>query len=74
MCTGSGRASRLEGVVIVTAARPFGTPPEQSLVFAEAYAAEDIVLQTARSLAHELGLTAVSPGAGSHAAVAGRRR
>ena len=39
--------------------------PAQSLVFAEAYAAEDIVLQTARSLAHELGLTAVSPGAGS---------
>ena len=65
MCTVSGRASRLEGVVIVTTARPFGTPPEQSLVFAEAYAAEDIVLQTARSLAHELGLTAVSPGAGS---------
>jgi len=65
MCTVSGRASRLEGVVIVTAARPFGTPPEQSLVFAEAYAAEDIVLRTARSLAHELGLTAVSPGAGS---------
>jgi predicted O-methyltransferase YrrM len=55
----------LEGVVIVTTARPFGTPPAQSLVFAEAYAAEDIVLQTARSLAHELGLVAVSPGAGS---------
>ncbi len=33
--------------------------------FAEAYAAEDIVLQTARSLAHELGLASVSPGAGS---------
>ena len=33
--------------------------------FTEAYAAEDIVLQTARSLSHELGLTAVSPGAGS---------
>ena len=52
-------------VVIVTAARPFGTPTAQSLVFAEAYAAEDIVLQTARSLAHELGLTPVTPGAGS---------
>ena len=33
--------------------------------FAEAYAAEDIVLQTARSLAQEMGLTAVSAGAGS---------
>ena len=55
----------LEGVVIVTAARPFGTPPAQSLVFAEAYAAEDIVLQTARSLAQEMGLTPVSAGAGS---------
>jgi len=65
MCTGSGRASRLEGIVIVTAARPFGTPPEQSLVFAEAYAAEDIVLQTARSLAHELGLDSVTPAVGS---------
>jgi len=52
-------------VVIVTAARPFGTPTAQSLVFAEAYAAEDIFLQTARSLARELGLTAVSQGAGS---------
>ena len=52
-------------VVIVTAARPFGTPTAQSLGFAEAYAAEDIFLQTARSLARELGLTAVSQGAGS---------
>lgn len=33
--------------------------------FAEAYAAEDVVLQTARSLAFEVGLAAVSPGAGS---------
>ena len=33
--------------------------------FTEAYAAEDIVLQTARSLAREVGLAAVSPGAGS---------
>ena len=33
--------------------------------FAEAYAAEDIVLQTARSLAREVGLAAVTPGAGS---------
>ncbi|HET9518950.1 MAG TPA: O-methyltransferase [Actinoplanes sp.] len=33
--------------------------------FAEAYAAEDIVLQTARSLAQEVGLTAVTPGTGA---------
>jgi predicted O-methyltransferase YrrM len=52
-------------VVIVTAARPLGTPTTQSLNFAEAYAAEDIVLQTARNLAQELGLIAVSPGAGA---------
>jgi predicted O-methyltransferase YrrM len=60
-----GRASRSEGVVIVTAARPFGTPPAQSAAFAEAYAVEDLVLRTARSLAAEHGLAAVSPGAGS---------
>lgn len=70
MCTGfrkpqPGRASRLEGVVIVTAARPFGTPPAQAAAFAEAYAAEDLVLRTARSLADEHGLTPVTPGAGS---------
>jgi predicted O-methyltransferase YrrM len=52
-------------VVIVTAARSLGTPTAQSLAFAETYAAEDIVLQTARNLAHELGLTAVAPGAGA---------
>jgi predicted O-methyltransferase YrrM len=52
-------------VVIVTAARPFGTPSAQSLNFAEAYAAEDIVLQTARTLARELGLIPVTQGAGS---------
>ena len=52
-------------VAIVTAARPFGTPTAQSLIFAEAYAAEDIFLQTARNLALELGLTPVSQGAGS---------
>ena len=33
--------------------------------FAEAYAAEDVVLQTARSLAREVGLSCVTPGAGS---------
>jgi predicted O-methyltransferase YrrM len=52
-------------VVIVTAARPFGIPTAQSLNFAESYAAEDVVLQTARSLAHELGIVPVSPGAGA---------
>jgi hypothetical protein len=43
-------------VVIVTAARPLGDP-----AFAEAYAAEDAVLQAARNLAGELGRTPVSP-------------
>jgi predicted O-methyltransferase YrrM len=47
-----------EGVVINTAARP-------SLAYADAYTGEDIVLQTARSLGQELGLTSVTPGAGS---------
>ncbi|HEU4348088.1 MAG TPA: O-methyltransferase [Actinoplanes sp.] len=46
---------------MVTAARPPGSPQP----FAEAFAAEDIVLQTARGLAQELGLTAVTPGTGS---------
>ena len=58
-------AARPPEVVIVTAARQLGTPTAQSLSFAEAYSAEDVVLQTARSLAHELGLSAVTPGAGS---------
>ncbi|HET6531018.1 MAG TPA: O-methyltransferase [Actinoplanes sp.] len=44
----------LQGVAIATAS-----------AFAEAYTGEDIVLQTARGLAEELGLTSVSPGAGS---------
>ncbi|GAA2505074.1 O-methyltransferase [Winogradskya humida] len=52
-------------VVIVTAARQLGTPTSQSIQFTEAYAAEDVVLQTARSLAQEVGLTSVTPGAGS---------
>jgi predicted O-methyltransferase YrrM len=52
-------------VVIVTAARSLGTATVPSIQFTEAYAAEDIVLRTARSLAIEVGLTAVSPGAGS---------
>ena len=37
----------------------------QALQFAEAYVAEDLVLQTARSLAHEVGLPAITPGAGA---------
>lgn len=35
------------------------------MLFAEGYAAEDVVLQTARSLAHEVGVGAVAPGAGA---------
>jgi predicted O-methyltransferase YrrM len=52
-------------VVIATAARPFGTPSAQSPTFADAYAAEDIVVRTARDLAQEVGITPVTPGAGS---------
>jgi predicted O-methyltransferase YrrM len=52
-------------VVIVPPARPLGPSTAQSLQFAEAYAAEDAVLLTARGLAVELGLDAVSAGAGS---------
>ena len=37
----------------------------QALHFAESYVTEDLVLRTARSLAHEVGLEAVSPGAGA---------
>ncbi|GAA0543197.1 O-methyltransferase [Paractinoplanes ferrugineus] len=51
-------------VVIVPPLRPQTTQPA-ALAFAEAYANEDIVLQTARSLTHELGLDSVSPAAGS---------
>ena len=69
MCAGSPRCSsripRRPEVVIVPSARPLGPQTAPSLQFAEAYAAEDIVLQTARSLAHELGLASVSPAAGS---------
>lgn len=52
-------------VVIVTAARHLGSPTPQSLSFAETYSAEDVVVQTARSLAHEMGLAAISAGAGA---------
>ncbi len=52
-------------VVIVPSARPLGPQTAQSLQFAEAYANEDVVLQTARGLALELGLDSVTPGTGS---------
>jgi predicted O-methyltransferase YrrM len=58
-------ARRRPEVVIVPPARPLGPSTAQSLQFAEAYAAEDAVLQTARGLAAELGLDAVSAAAGS---------
>jgi predicted O-methyltransferase YrrM len=60
----SGAPSRRR-YVIVTAARSPGSPTAQSLHFAEVYVAEDIVLQTARNLAHEVGLSAVTPGTGA---------
>jgi predicted O-methyltransferase YrrM len=37
----------------------------QAVQFTEAYVAEDLVLRTARSLAREVGLDAVTPGAGA---------
>lgn len=37
----------------------------QALQFAESYVAEDLVLRTARTLAHEVGVDAVSPGTGA---------
>jgi predicted O-methyltransferase YrrM len=59
------RASPSPEVVIVTAARQLGTPSAQSLSFAETFSSEDVVLQTARTLANELGLASVTPGAGA---------
>ena len=52
-------------VVIVTAAGPLGAQASPAPAFAEAYAAEDALLQAARNFARELGLTPVSPGAGA---------
>ncbi len=52
-------------VVIATAARPLGPSTDHSLSFAEAYSIEDVVVQTARSLAQEMGLTSVSAGSGA---------
>jgi predicted O-methyltransferase YrrM len=46
-------------------ARSVSTTTAQALQFAEAYVAEDLVLQTARSLAREVGLAAITPGAGA---------
>lgn len=48
-----------------TAARPLGTPSSQPIAFADTFSAEDVVLRTARSLAEELGLPSVTPGAGA---------
>ncbi|GLY03324.1 O-methyltransferase [Actinoplanes sp. NBRC 101535] len=59
----AGIDSRSE-VVIIGPARSFGQQAHAT-PFAETYATEDPVLQTARALAHELGLPCVSPGAGS---------
>jgi predicted O-methyltransferase YrrM len=59
------RASASRRPAIVTAARSFGNPTAQSLQFAETYLAEDLVLQTARSLAREVGLAAVTAGVGA---------
>lgn len=42
-----------------------GNSTAQTLHFAESYVTEDLVLRTARSLAHEVGLEAVTPGAGA---------
>lgn len=50
---------------IATVARSVSRTNPQALQFAEAYVAEDLVLQTARSLAHEVGLDAVTPGVGA---------
>jgi predicted O-methyltransferase YrrM len=46
-------------------ARQPGSPTTQALQFAGAYVTEDIILRTARSLAEELGLSAVSPAVGA---------
>jgi predicted O-methyltransferase YrrM len=50
---------------IATVARSVSTLTPQAVQFTEAYVAEDLVLRTARSLAHEVGLDAVTPGAGA---------
>ncbi|MCX4474538.1 O-methyltransferase [Micromonospora sp. NBC_01655] len=42
-----------------------GSSTTQALQFAESYVTEDLVLRTARSLAREVGLDAVTPGAGA---------
>lgn len=50
---------------IASVARSVDTMPTQALQFTETYVPEDLVLQTARTLAHEVGLNAISPGAGA---------
>src|SRR3954447_10792158 len=67
MCTGPVAhlpRSRPE-VVIATVARQLGAPTAQSLSFAETFSAEDVVVQTARNLAQEMGQAAVTAGAGA---------
>jgi predicted O-methyltransferase YrrM len=50
---------------IATVARPPGSTTNPGVRFAEAYLAEDAVLRAARDLAAEIGVPAVSPGAGA---------
>ncbi|GAA0817444.1 O-methyltransferase [Spirilliplanes yamanashiensis] len=63
--TGQACSRAPEEDVIATVARTFGAHPAPSTGFTESYVPEDLVLQTARSLAAEVGLGAVSPGAGA---------
>ena len=63
--TGQRRSRAPEEVVIATVARTFGAQPAPSVSFTESYVGEDLVLQTARSLAAEVGLGAVAPGVGA---------
>ena len=56
MCTGSDPRILIEEVRHLHRSPAVRHPEAQSLHFAEAYVAEDIVLQTARNLAHEVGL------------------
>jgi predicted O-methyltransferase YrrM len=58
-------APRSRRSTIATVARFGGLSTAQALQFAEGYVAEDIVLQTARTLAREVGLDPVAPGVGA---------
>ncbi len=50
---------------VIATARTFGAQPAPPVSFTESYVPEDLVLRTARSLADEVGLGAVSPGVGA---------